>query len=148
MCDKAFNVATSLKDGDNQSGLISMVYKSFDKKLSSTSAQSETLRSETLSTLIKFSGSDFKIEIISNKELAEELHKPIIRRFKKRKVHWPSIDNIWGDNLADMELISKFNKRIPFLSCVIDISSKYTWVVPFKDKNCITITNAFQKIMK
>ena len=39
MCDKAFNVATSLKDGDNQSGLISMVYKSFDKKLSSTSAQ-------------------------------------------------------------------------------------------------------------
>ena len=87
MCDKAFNVATSLKDGDNQSGLISMVYKSFDKKLSSTSAQSETLRSETLSTLIKFSGSDFKIEIISNKELAEELRKPIIRRFKKRKVH-------------------------------------------------------------
>ena len=46
-----------------------------------------------------------------------------------------------------MQLISKFNKGIRFLLCVIDIFSKYTWVVPLKDKKGITITNAFQKIL-
>ena len=49
---------------------------------------------------------------------------------------------------ADMQLISKFNKGIRFLLCVIDIFSKYAWVVPLKDKKGITITNAFQKILK
>ena len=47
---------------------------------------------------------------MSNKELAEELYKPIIRKFKKRKVHSSFIDNIWGADLADMQLISKFNE--------------------------------------
>ena len=47
-----------------------------------------------------------------------------------------------------MQLISKFNKGIPFLLCVIDIYSKYAQVIPFKDKKFITITNAFQKILK
>ena len=60
--------------------------------------------------------------ILSNEELEEELHKPIIRKSGKRKVHSPFIENIWGGNLADMLLISKFNKR--FLLCVIDIYSK------------------------
>ena len=43
-------------------------------------------------------------------------------------------DNIWGADLADMQLISKFNKGFRFLLCVIDIFSKYAWVVPLKDK--------------
>ena len=47
-----------------------------------------------------------------------------------------------------MQLIGKFNKGFRFLLCVIDIFSKYAWVVPFKDKKGITITNAFQKILK
>ena len=51
-------------------------------------------------------------------------------------------DNIWGGGLDDMQLISKFNKGFRFLLCVIDIYSKYAWVVPLKDKNGITITNA------
>ena len=51
-------------------------------------------------------------------------------------------------DLADMQLISKFNKGFKFLLCVIDIFSKYAWVVPLKDKKGITITNAFQKILK
>ena len=46
-----------------------------------------------------------------------------------------------------MQLISKFNKEFIFLQCVIDIFSNYTWVIPLKDKKCITITNAFQKIL-
>ena len=45
-----------------------------------------------------------------------------------------------------MQLISKFNKGIRFLLCVIDIYCKYAWVVPLKDKKCVTIVNAFQKI--
>ena len=47
-----------------------------------------------------------------------------------------------------MQLISKFNKGFRFLSCVINIFSKYAWVVPLKDKNGISIVNAFQKILK
>ena len=46
-----------------------------------------------------------------------------------------------------MQLISKFNKRVRFLLCAIDIYSKYSWVIPLKDKKRITITNACQKIL-
>ena len=67
------------------------------------------------------SGGIVKNENISNKELAEELHKPNIRKFNERKVHSPFIDNIWGADLADMQLIRKFNKRFRFLLCIIDI---------------------------
>ena len=47
-----------------------------------------------------------------------------------------------------MKLIRKFNKRFRFSLCVIDIYSKYAWVIPLKDKNGITISDAFQKILK
>ena len=47
-----------------------------------------------------------------------------------------------------MQLISKFNKEICFLLCVLDIFSKYACVIPLKDKKGITITNAFQRILK
>ena len=87
-------------------------------------------------------------EIKQNLQLAKELHKPIIRKFKKRKVYSGFRDNIWGADLADMQLISKFNKGFRFLLYVIDIFSKYAWVVPLKDKKGITIINAFQKILK
>ena len=85
---------------------------------------------------------------ISNKEFAKELHKPIIRKSNKRKVYSPFIENIWGPGLADMQLMSKFNNGFSFLLCVIDIYSKYAWVIPLNDKKIITtITNAFQKIL-
>ena len=86
-------------------------------------------------------------KIKQNQQLAEELHKPIIRKFKKRRVYSLFKDNIWGADLVDMQLISKFNKGIRFLLCVIDIYCKYAWVVPLKDKKCVTIVNAFQKIL-
>ena len=56
-------------------------------------------------------------------------------------------DNIWGEDLADMQLLSKFNKGFRFLLCVIDIFSKYAWVIPLKDKKGISIVNAFQEIL-
>ena len=79
-----------------------MVYKFFDKKSK------------------KSKGSGLK----ENKQLANELHKPIIRKFKKRKVYSSFKDNILGVDLADMQLISKYNKGIKHLLCVIDLFSK------------------------
>ena len=56
-------------------------------------------------------------------------------------------DNIWGVDLTDMQLLSKFNEGFRFLLCVIDIFSKYAWVIPLKDKKGISIVNGFQKIL-
>ena len=124
--NKAFNIAKDPKYDGYQRGLASMVYKFFDSKVS---------------------GSGAKL-IPQNEQLPNELHKPIIRKFEKRKVYSTFKDNIWGVDLADMELLSKYNKGIRFLLCVIDIFSKYAWVVPLKDKKCISIVKAFQIILK
>ena len=78
-----------------------------------------------------------------NQQLAEELHKSVVRKIEKRKIHSSFINNIWGADLVNIQFISKFNKGIQFLLCVIDIYSTYAWVVPLKDKKCIKITNAF-----
>ena len=89
--------------------------------------------------------------IVNNKEniqLADKLQKPIIRKFKKRKVYSGFKDNIWGVDLADMQLLSKFNKWFRFLLCVIDIYSRYAWVIPLKDKKGESIVTGFQKILK
>ena len=102
-----------------------MVYKFFDKKSI---------------------GGTVKSEIISNKELSKELYRQIIQKLKKRKVHSSFTDNIWGADLADVQLICKFNKG-RFLLWVIDIYSKYTSVIPLKDKKGIIITNAFENIL-
>ena len=79
--------------------------------------------------------------------MQNELHKQIIRKFKKRKVHSSFRDNIWGVDLADMQLLSKYNKGIKYLWCAIDLFSKYAWVVSLNNKRGITIFNAFQKII-
>ena len=61
---------------------------------------------------------------------------------------YPSVkDNIWDADLADMQLIRTFNKKLRFLLCVIDLFSKYAWGLPLKDKKGVTIANAFQKIL-
>ena len=92
----------------------------------------------------KTSGGAIRNENISNKELAEELHKRILKKFKKIKLHSSFIDNIWSTDQADMQLISKFDKRIRF----IDNFRKNAWFIPLRDNKGITITNVFQKILK
>ena len=57
-------------------------------------------------------------------------------------------ENIWRTDLADMQLISKFNEGFIFLLYVIDIFSKYAWIVPLKNKKGISIVNVFQSILK
>ena len=125
--DKTFNIAKNLQYDEHQGGLALTVYKFVDKN---------------------FSGGGIKNENMSDQQLAEELCKLIIRKSKERKAQSTFIDNIWVADLADMRLISKFDKGICFLLCVIDLYSKYAWVLPLKDKKGITITNAFQKIFE
>ena len=71
-------------------------------------------------------------------QLLENLKKEVYSSFR---------DNIWGVDLADMQLLSKFNNGFRFLSCVIDIFGKYAWVISLKDKKGISTVNAFQKIL-
>ena len=134
--NKAFNIAKDPKHDGYQRGLTSMVYKFFDKK-SALLADKST----------KGSGVNTKLAP-QNQQLAEELHKLIIRKFKKRKIHSAFKGNTWGADLADMQLLSRYNKRIRFLLCVIDIFSKYAWVVPLKDKKGVSTVTAFQGILK
>ena len=84
---------------------------------------------------------------MQNNEFAKKLYKPIIREFEKWKVHPSFTDNIWGPDLADIPLLSKFKKRDSFLLCAIDIYGKYAWVIPLKNKKSITIDNDFKKIL-
>ena len=114
--DKPLNIAKNSKYDGYELDLASMVDKFFDKKTS-----------------------------IYNKELIEELQKTIIRKFNKGKGHSFFTGNIWGADFADMQLISKLIKVFKFLLCVIDIDSKYAWVIPLKDQKGIAFTNAFQK---
>ena len=81
-----------------------------------------------------------------NYQLANELHRQIIRKFKRWKIYSSFRDNIWGVDLADMQSLSKCNKGIKYLLCAIDIFSQYACVVPLKDKRGISIVDVFQKI--
>ena len=141
--DKAFNITKNQKNDWYQRGLAWMVYKFFDQK-SALLAWSETLATWDKSS----SGGGIKNEITTNQQSVGELQKTVTRKFGKQKVHSSFINNLWGDHLADMQLISKFNKRVLFLlSCVFDIFSKYPWVVSLEDKKGITVTNASQKTL-
>ena len=122
--DKTSNIASDPKYDGYQRGLASMVDKFFDKKSSVGGITNEP-----------------------NYQLANELHQPIIRKFEKRKVYSSFKDNIWGADLADMQSLSRYNKRIKYLLCVIDLFSKYTWVIPMKVKKSTSIVNAFKKII-
>ena len=74
-----------------------------------------------------------------------ELHKPIIRKFEKRKVYWSYRDHIWGFDLADMQSLSKCNKGIKYFLCAVDLFSKYAWVIPIKDKKVLALLMHFKK---
>ena len=83
-----------------------------------------------------------------NEQLADELHKPIIRKFKKRKVIFSNIDDISSANLVDMQQLKSYNHGFRYNLNVIDVFSKFVWSVPIKDKTGRTITNTFQSIVK
>ena len=125
MRDKTFEISSDPKYDRYQRLLASIVYKFFDKK---------SIGSGGVAT-------------VPNYQLSNELHRQIIRNFKRRKVYSSFRDNNWGVDLADMQSLSKYNKGIKYLLCAIDLFSKYAWVIPLKDKKGTSIVNAFQKII-
>ena len=122
---KAYNITSNPEYDGYQRGLASMVYKFFDKKSMGSGIARD-----------------------SSSILADELHKPIIRKFDKRKIYSQFKDNICGVDLAGMQSLSRKNKGIKYLLCAIDLYSKYAIVIPLKDKKGISIVNAFNKIIK
>ena len=84
-----------------------MVYKVFDKKI----------------------GSEESVKV----QLAEDIHKPVIKNFKRRKVYARFKDNIWAADLGKIGSLSSKNEDIRYLLCVIDVFTKYAWVKPVKD---------------
>ena len=111
---------------------MSMVYNFVDKK--SVGSGVTTLANR----------SAIKNQVTQNRQLAKDLHKPIIRKLKKEGF---IVGNIWGADLADMQLIIKFSEGTRFLLRVINSFSERAWVVPLNDKKDIIILNAFQKIL-
>ena len=109
--DKAFKIASDPKYDGYQIGLASMVYNFLDKKSSGSGIVNKP-----------------------NYQLAYELHKPIIRKFKERKIYSSFRTNVWGVDLANMQSLSKYDKGNKYLLCAIDLFSKYAWIVPSKDK--------------
>ena len=107
--DKTFSAAKHPKYNGYQ-----MVYNFFDEKSAS--------------------GGGIKDKIMPSEAFAEKLHKPIITKLEKRKVHSSFIDNIWGTDPTNMQLISKFKKESCFILCVIDVFTKYQRGVPLKNK--------------
>ena len=122
---KAYDIASNPEYDGYQRGLASMVYKFFDKK---------SIRSGITGP--------------SSLKLSDELRKPVIKKFNKRKVYSQFKDNIWGVDLADTRSLSKENKGIKYLLCGIDLFSKHAFLVPLKDKKGTSIVNAFNKIIK
>ena len=129
--NNASKIASNQKYDGYQRGLASMVYTFFDRN---SQGSGRPLPSASLAANNK-----------ENIQLADEIHKPITRKFKKRKVYSSFRYNIWGEDLADIQLLSKFNEEFRFSLCTIDIFSQYAWVVPLKDKKGVSIVNAFQK---
>ena len=138
--DKAYDIASNPEYDGYQRDLASMVYKFFDKK--STGSGFKKLKNTAKST------AEPSALARNSSILVDERHKPIIRKFNKRKVYLQFKDNIWGVDLADMQSLSRKNKGVKYLFCAIDLYSKYAFVIPLKDKKEISIVNAFNKIIK
>ena len=136
--DKAYDIASNTEYDGYQRSLASMVYKFFDKKATAEPSAKHVMESGIKKDTTKSSSLIF----------ANELHKPVIEKFNKRKVYSQFKDNIWGVDLADIQSLSKKNKGIKYLLYAIDLYSKYAFVVPLNDKKGISIVNGFTKIIK
>ena len=138
--NSAYDIASNSKYDGYQRGLASMVYRFFDSKVAPLDKKTMSGKGSAKHSSLERTG--------NNKNLAEELHKHVIKIFNKRKVYSQFRDNVWEVDLADMQSLSKKNKGIKYLLCAIDLFSKYAFAIPLKDKKGISIVNAFNKIIK
>ena len=119
--DSAYEIARNRNYDGYQRALASILNKFFDKK------------------------TGWGISV--NEQLAEELHKPVIKKFKRRKVYARFKENIWVTDLAEMGSLSSKNKKVKYLLCAIDVFTKYAWVKFLKDKIGKKVLNAFIEIV-
>ena len=85
------------------------------------------------SIVYKFSDKKTELEVSVNKQLAEELHKTVIKKLKRIEVYTRFKYNIWVADLAEMESLSSKNKNTNYLWCATDVFTKYAWVKTLKD---------------
>ena len=121
MKNRAYEITGNCKFDEYQRALASMVYKIFDKK---------TVLGESV-----------------NKKLAKRLHKPVVKKLKKRKVYAIFKDSLRASYLTEMESLYCRNKNVNCLLCVIDVFNKYAWVKPLKYKTRKTVLDAFMEIV-
>ena len=117
MKDRAYGIPRNRKYDGYERQLVSVVYNFFEKKTGSG--------------------------INANEQIAVELHQPVIKKFKRKKVYARFKDN----NLAEMESLSSNNKNVKYLLCAIDVFTKYAWVKPLKYKKGKTVLYAFIEIV-
>ena len=80
--------------------------------------------------------------------LADELYKPVTRKFQRRRINVNDVDKIWAADLIDMQAFSKDNNEIKYLLTVVDVFSKFIWIVPLKRKTGQEVADAFSRILK
>ena len=121
MKGRAYEIPINRNYNEYQISLASMVYKFFGKRTGSRISVTE--------------------------QLAEELHKPVIKKFKLRKVYARLKDDIWAADLPEMESLSSKNKNVKYFLSVIGFFTKIAWIKPLKDKKGKTVLNAFIEIV-
>ena len=122
--DKESKIANDRKFDGYQRGLASMVYKLFENN-------------------------QVELVLLMNQSFNWQMNfiNQLFKKLKNRKVYSSFRHNIWVVDLAGIQSLSKYNERIKYSLCTIDIFSKYAWVITLKDKRGIRIVNAFQKII-
>ena len=105
---KAYEIVANRNNDGYQRALTIMVHNPFDKK----------------------TGSGISL----NEQLAKELNKPVIKKFKTRKFYARFRDNIWVTDLNKKRSLSYKNKNVKYLLCVMNTFAKYGWVKPLKKK--------------
>ena len=113
MKDRAYEIARNCGYDGYQRGLACMVYKVFDRQTWSA--------------------------VSADEQLAEELHEPVTKKFRRRKVYARFKGNIWSTDLAEVESLCFKNKNVKYLLYVIDVVNKYAWVKSLKDKKGKTV---------
>ena len=129
MNDTAYEIARNRGYDRYQRALAIMVYMFFDKKTGSGAIATS------------------KAGVRCKRKLAQELHKPVTKKFKRRKVCARFTDNFWVADLAEMKSLSSKNKNAKYFLCVINFFTKYAWVTPVKDKKGKTVFNTFIEIV-
>ena len=71
------------------------------------------------------------------------IHKPVTKIFKRRRLYTRLNHNNWAGDLDQMRLLSSKNKNVKYFLCSIDVFTKYTWIISWKDKKSKTVLNVF-----